>query len=197
MRASSPDFCCPCQNFGTTPIWSWRILRRTTSKKRSINFPKKSHDFLWILLIRPSSTYARRPLSSIIIIIGYALLLLITSAAIGQAFAEYKFAWNSPKASQQQCQNPGLRKEWRSLSAKAQQSYIKAFQCFSTLPSPYGSNGTLYDEYSRVHRSIGSFCRSTSPICQKPQLIDGHSKHTNRHPFFPGIGTSYMYMRKL
>jgi hypothetical protein len=110
----------------------------------------------------------------ITLIIGYAVLLFITSAVIGQVFKDFALAWNAPEASQQKCHNPGLRKEWRALSRKTQQSYIKAFQCFSTLPNPYGSNGTLYDEYSRVHRSSGSLCRSTSPKFQNLQLIVGY-----------------------
>lgn len=105
------------------------------------------------------STYPKRRRPSIILLISFTLLVLSTIVIIGQGFRDLAFALSKSEPSQHQCTDPGLRREWRDLSLTEQQDYIKAVQCFSNLPNPYRSNGTLYDEFSRVHRSVGSFCR--------------------------------------
>ena len=158
--------------------------------------PRESHFLQGTVIIQASSTNARRPLPSFSLIISCVLLLLITIVILGQGFKDFALNWSNLEASQQQCQTLRLRKEWRALSTKEQQSYIKAFQCFSTLPNPYGSNGSLYDEFSRVHRSIGSFCRSRLPKCQNLRLTINHFKHTSQHLSSLGIGTSYIYTRR-
>ena len=57
-----------------------------------------------------------------------------------------------PSAPSVSCQQPPLRREWRTLTAAEQQNYISAVKCLSTKPSILGHNGTLYDDFPWVHK---------------------------------------------
>jgi hypothetical protein len=106
-----------------------------------------------------NSTLPDRPQASRTRVVGVILLLLSTVLIIGQGVKDIFLDWNNYSPLQHQCSKPSLRREWRTLSSTEQQDYVRAAQCFSSLPNPYGSNGTLYDEFSRVHRDTGSLCR--------------------------------------
>lgn len=52
------------------------------------------------------------------------------------------------------CENPSVRREWRSLSQDEKQNYIDAVNCLAKLPSIIRENGTLYDDFPWVHNQI-------------------------------------------
>lgn len=142
------------------------------------------------------STSIKKPRPSIAVVIILTLLVLGTIYIVGHGLGDLALAWRSSQPSRHQCTTPGLRREWRDLSLTEQQDYIKAAQCFSALPNPYRSNGTLYDEFSRVHRSTGSFCRCRPPDLGNYALIR-ITQHMSRHLSFPGIATSCIFMNRL
>ncbi|KAI1464569.1 Di-copper centre-containing protein [Daldinia caldariorum] len=60
----------------------------------------------------------------------------------------------SPRSSGTTCENPAVRKEWRTLSTDERNSYISAVKCLATKPSMLGLNTTLYDDFPYVHNAL-------------------------------------------
>ncbi|KAK2807781.1 hypothetical protein FQN50_005323 [Emmonsiellopsis sp. PD_5] len=54
------------------------------------------------------------------------------------------------------CTEPYFRREWRSLSNPEKRDYLDAVQCFIDSPSVLGMNGSLYNDFSRVHNLIAN-----------------------------------------
>ncbi|KAI1804823.1 Di-copper centre-containing protein [Daldinia bambusicola] len=59
-----------------------------------------------------------------------------------------------PRSSGTTCENPAVRKEWRTLSTDERNSYISAVKCLTTKPSTLGLNTTLYDDFPYVHNAL-------------------------------------------
>jgi tyrosinase len=64
----------------------------------------------------------------------------------------------SKVSTQVTCTNPVIRREWRSLTNRERADYVRAVNCLSTIPSRMGLNGTLYDDFTEVHRNVGMYC---------------------------------------
>ncbi|KAK7952803.1 Di-copper centre-containing protein [Apiospora aurea] len=54
------------------------------------------------------------------------------------------------------CVNPGVRREWRSLTLEERTGFISAVNCLSRVPSVWDRNGTIYDDFAELHGGIGS-----------------------------------------
>ncbi|KAI1662918.1 Di-copper centre-containing protein [Daldinia decipiens] len=54
------------------------------------------------------------------------------------------------------CENPTVRKEWRSLSADERDSYISAVHCLAKQPSKLGLSTTQYDDFPFVHNALNN-----------------------------------------
>ena len=60
------------------------------------------------------------------------------------------------------CQNPVLRREWRSLATEEKRSYLKAAKCLTEIPSTLGLNQSHHDDFAWVHKKIGEICECSS-----------------------------------
>ena len=54
------------------------------------------------------------------------------------------------------CQEPPIRREWRTLTLVEKNDYIRAVRCLASKPSTLGINGTLYDDFPWVHKHTSS-----------------------------------------
>lgn len=97
------------------------------------------------------------------------------------------------------CVNPKARREWRSLSTSEKSEYIHAVQCLLATPSRLGLNHSAYDDFPLVHSLVGGYCTFLISYPRKRlfgRLTLTRSQHTNLLHFLPGIGISFMSMRK-
>lgn len=62
------------------------------------------------------------------------------------------------------CARPAIRREWRTLSRADRNEYIAAVQCLSTKPSKLYSNGSLYDDFPRVHQATAPTAHKAAPF---------------------------------
>lgn len=94
---------------------------------------------------------------------GACLFLLLVLVGlnvfnIGQKYWPQMNRHTAQQQSETSCQNPSIRREWRSLSMKEKHEYLQAVQCLSHTPSRLTSNMTLYDDFPHVHDTTGAFC---------------------------------------
>ncbi|KAF3063763.1 Tyrosinase [Daldinia childiae] len=59
-----------------------------------------------------------------------------------------------PRSPAVTCENPTIRKEWRSLSSDERDSYISAVHCLAKQPSKLGLDTTQYDDFPFVHNAL-------------------------------------------
>ena len=55
------------------------------------------------------------------------------------------------------CQDPPIRREWRSLSLVQKHEYVDAVLCLRTIPSSLNPNMSLYDDFPFLHDTIGAY----------------------------------------
>lgn len=55
------------------------------------------------------------------------------------------------------CRNAPTRREWRSLLEEEKKEFSRSVNCLSTVPSRWKQNGTIYNDYTLLHGSIGSW----------------------------------------
>jgi hypothetical protein len=55
------------------------------------------------------------------------------------------------------CQNPRIRREWRTLSHAEKHQYLDAVTCLRHTPSRINPNLSLYDDFPYVHDRIASY----------------------------------------
>jgi len=67
-----------------------------------------------------------------------------------------------------QCSNPPVRREWRGLTVDEKEDFTRSVNCLSRVPSTWGLNGTLYDDFSALHGGIGSWCTFYRTILAGP-----------------------------
>ena len=57
------------------------------------------------------------------------------------------------------CQQPVIRREWRSLSRVEKMEYLSTVKCLTQLPPATDTvNGSAHDEFAWVHSIIGGYC---------------------------------------
>lgn len=61
-----------------------------------------------------------------------------------------------------QCQQPTIRREWRTLDPTEQHAYLDAVNCLRAHPSRLGLNHTLYDDFPWVHSQIGEYSHESA-----------------------------------
>lgn len=66
------------------------------------------------------------------------------------------------------CRNPPIRREWRGLTVEEKQDFNRSVNCLSRVPSTWGLDGKLYDDFSALHEGIGSWCTFYQPIFAAP-----------------------------
>ena len=86
------------------------------------------------------------------LVVGFTLGQYATSSQLGK----YEQILKHPKA----CNQPALRKEWRSLERIEKLSYIEAVRCLKSFSSQLGLNQSLYDDFPWVHMHYGETCMS-------------------------------------
>lgn len=83
------------------------------------------------------------------LVFSMILILVLTALAM--------LGWPSPGQARR-CVNPTVRREWRSLTSEERTEFTRAFNCLSKVPSVWGRNGTIYDDFAALHGGIGSWC---------------------------------------
>jgi tyrosinase len=77
------------------------------------------------------------------------------------------------------CQDPPIRREWRSLNASERSEFTQAVNCLATVPSRWRGNGTIYDDFAFLHGGIGSWCLCTCFfVAIKPYANTGLQENT-------------------
>ncbi|KAI1335926.1 hypothetical protein F5Y15DRAFT_220817 [Xylariaceae sp. FL0016] len=64
-------------------------------------------------------------------------------------------AWDD--AARQECREPAIRKEWRTMPHEDKHAYISAVQCFMDLPSNVRDGTSAYDDLVLAHAQTGSY----------------------------------------
>lgn len=63
------------------------------------------------------------------------------------------------------CENPSIRKEWRTLQTSEQVHFISSVQCLMEIPSllrPDGNNMSRYDDFVHTHAVVGGKTHNTA-----------------------------------
>jgi len=87
------------------------------------------------------------------------VLIGLNAFNIGQKYWPQVTRHIVQKQTKTTCQNPSIRREWRSLSMKEKHEYLEAVQCLAHTPSRWTPNMTLYDDFPHVHDTTGAFCK--------------------------------------
>lgn len=87
-----------------------------------------------------------------------------TTAAIKSAQAHQAVAKGCPGTPAPTCSRPAIRREWRTLGRSDRNAYIAAVQCLSTQPSKVHTNGSLYDDFPRVHQATAPTAHKAAPF---------------------------------
>lgn len=61
------------------------------------------------------------------------------------------------------CTSPTVRREWRTLTSEAKDSYISAVKCLATRPAQV-ANGTAYDDFPFVHKETAPSAHMSAPF---------------------------------
>ncbi|KAF2634176.1 Di-copper centre-containing protein [Massarina eburnea CBS 473.64] len=87
-------------------------------------------------------------------------------AAVKSAQAHQAVAKVCPDTTEslQKCSRPAIRREWRTMSRLNRNDYIAAVQCLSTQPSKVHTNGSLYDDFPRVHQATAPNAHKAAPF---------------------------------
>ncbi|CAG8948658.1 hypothetical protein HYFRA_00001778 [Hymenoscyphus fraxineus] len=59
------------------------------------------------------------------------------------------------------CQNPAVRREWRTLTSQEQLHYLDSVSCLRTRGSKLGLEQSLYDDFPYVHSHVGNYSHNT------------------------------------
>ena len=105
--------------------------------------------------------YIRQPLNSSVSINVVALTMTLFFLAVSLGLIVLRLLGS--KNHQSACQEPRLRREWRSLTMDEKHDFMQAVLCLSNKPSTWGPNGTIYDDFALLHGEIGSW--STKFAC--------------------------------
>ncbi|KAF2869473.1 hypothetical protein BDV95DRAFT_547863 [Massariosphaeria phaeospora] len=63
------------------------------------------------------------------------------------------------------CSRPAaVRREWRTMARAERNDYIAAVQCLTTQPSRVYTNGSLYDDFPRVHQATAPTAHKAAPF---------------------------------
>lgn len=62
------------------------------------------------------------------------------------------------------CSQLVIRREWRTLSRSDREKYIAAVQCLATQLSKVYTNGSLYDDFPRVHYATAPTAHKAAPF---------------------------------
>lgn len=89
-------------------------------------------------------------------VVGLSLLAGLSFLSAYLFFSGHVNNSTCPAAPSVSCVRPSIRREWRTLSRADKNDYITAVQCLGTKPSKVRENGTLYDDFPRVHKSIAA-----------------------------------------
>lgn len=55
------------------------------------------------------------------------------------------------------CQNPSIRREWRTLTNSEKARFIEALQCLQATPSMMNEDSSRFDDYPWIHQNVGKF----------------------------------------
>ena len=111
------------------------------------------------------SGQAKRTLLFVVSLCAVVFISLVIGFAGGHYFKiTDKRATNESHNSAQVCQDPILRREWRSLSRSQKNDYIQAVKCLKTVPSQLQLNQTLYDDFAWVHKNVGEYSHDAAPF---------------------------------
>ncbi|KAE8351279.1 hypothetical protein BDV28DRAFT_162473 [Aspergillus coremiiformis] len=64
--------------------------------------------------------------------------------------------------SRKTCENPPVRREWRSLTESERTDFTQAIICLANRPSQWQQNGSIYDDFAILHGGIGSWCHRSA-----------------------------------
>jgi hypothetical protein len=140
---------------------------------------------------RPQKFFSLRNLCLIISILLLGVLIIVYYVDTRKPHTHQK-----PTAQSQAvkpCQDPAIRREWRSLSKAEKNNYVDAVQCLANKPSRLRSNGTLYDDFPWVHRKISHISKETPGLFIS---LTDNVQLTVLRPFFHGTDTSSTCMRR-
>ncbi|TVY36278.1 Tyrosinase [Lachnellula subtilissima] len=67
-------------------------------------------------------------------------------------------------SSSQSCQNPSVRREWRTLSTDEKLAYLDAVVCLTKTPSVIGRNQTVFEDFPWTHNNKGMSAHYAAPF---------------------------------
>lgn len=96
---------------------------------------------------------------TVVFTVNLAILLIFTFASLSAVLGR--------TPSRSSCAQPAVRQEWRSLTDHEKRHFISAFNCLASRPSGV-INGSLYDEFTWLHKDIGKLCGCFPVLASKP-----------------------------
>lgn len=89
------------------------------------------------------------------ILVLWLMTIALVAVAARASFYFYSSTPQESALSSTQCQNPSIRREWRTLSTSEKLDYLDAVVCLTKTPSVLGLNQTLFDDFPFIHTTIG------------------------------------------
>lgn len=88
----------------------------------------------------------------------------VTSTLAAVKSAQAAGAKMCPSTGSPACSRPTIRREWRTLAHTDRNAYIAAVQCLALQPSKVHTNGSLYDDFPRVHQATAPTAHKAAPF---------------------------------
>lgn len=98
------------------------------------------------------------------VLLGIGITATIAAVKSIQGAANVCTSNTIPTPTHVVCAHPAIRREWRTLSRGDRREYIAAVQCLSTQPSKVHTNGSLYDDFPRVHQETANTAHKAAPF---------------------------------
>ena len=108
-----------------------------------------------------------------VVLICLVLFVLITTTIRSLPKSQSSMA----PTSSTNCQNPSIRREWRTLSTAEKLAYIDAVVCLTKSSSIVGRNQTVFDDFPWIHNTEGKSCEYTNECSKVTQWEPFKHKH--------------------
>lgn len=87
----------------------------------------------------------------------FIFLALVVGSIVSLPSLRPNFVIKTATESTSRCQNPKVRKEWRTLSTRQKKEYISAVRCLQHVPSRLHAGLSLYDDFPFLHDVVGDY----------------------------------------
>jgi hypothetical protein len=90
-------------------------------------------------------------------VVSFILFALVVGSIASLPFWRPISVCKTSTESTSRCQNPKVRKEWRTLSTRQKEDYIDAVRCLQHFPSRLHAGLSLYDDFPFLHDVVGDY----------------------------------------